>query len=306
MTHMTRGFDRENPNHMRAARHLLCDLGLDSSRAIVAMTGVLDMTPESAFMYDATRAGRSSAGGIGRETQDLLVDWLGKRPLMDRHAQKESKKLEKANADLVQAKEICTQIQQVIPFLMSSRNDDDDDDPERLDLLQRKYLAVVAPSDADAFNLGEYLFFLDMFLYAHPPTRVLGKAVLQAWIYRGRAHEQDRTIKDAKFGRLTWFSRMHKGYVEGSADCLDKVLLSGKYVHESGSLPGKSKPFDWDEEGSLDLADLLEQAASRCATCQKADCKLKRCSACQKTYYCSRSCQMNHWKQHRELCKAWR
>uniref|UniRef100_A0A383VVR0 MYND-type domain-containing protein n=1 Tax=Tetradesmus obliquus TaxID=3088 RepID=A0A383VVR0_TETOB len=28
-----------------------------------------------------------------------------------------------------------------------------------------------------------------------------------------------------------------------------------------------------------------------------------RCSTCQAVFYCSRECQLAHWKQHKRLCK---
>ena len=29
----------------------------------------------------------------------------------------------------------------------------------------------------------------------------------------------------------------------------------------------------------------------------------KKCSSCKTAYYCSRDCQMAHWKTHKEFCK---
>ena len=112
------------------------------------------------------------------------------------------------NEDLQRARDLCTKLQQVIPFLVTN-------DSERLDLLQKKYIAVVAPAceQHDAFLMSEYLFFVDMLLNAHLSTRnVLGKAVSQAWIYSGRAHEQDQTIRDSKFP----LPRANSGFCEYS------------------------------------------------------------------------------------------
>lgn len=33
---------------------------------------------------------------------------------------------------------------------------------------------------------------------------------------------------------------------------------------------------------------------------------LSKCSSCSKAVYCSRSCQEDHWKQHRADCKKWK
>jgi hypothetical protein len=43
-----------------------------------------------------------------------------------------------------------------------------------------------------------------------------------------------------------------------------------------------------------------------CAACQKseADCELKSCARCKVVKYCSRDCQVGHWKAHKAICKA--
>lgn len=297
------GLDKENPNHVRAARHLLDECKLQAPEAIVALGQVFEMSTETAFMQDTSSPTWRPHLPISAETQDLLIDWLGQRPLMAKHRQKESKKRENAQADLARANDICTRIQQIIPFLMRNKND-----PERLELLERKYVAtVMTPLQNQAFGMAEYLFFLDMFLAAHPETRILGKGVHQAWTYRGRAHEEDHKANDgAKLGRAVWLYRMHRAYVAGDAGKRDKVLLGNKYVRETGSLCASTDGYEWDTEGSADLAELLNQVASHCSACGKADDTLMRCSACQRTFYCTKECQSRHWKSHKRLCKVWR
>lgn len=50
--------------------------------------------------------------------------------------------------------------------------------------------------------------------------------------------------------------------------------------------------------------DLLEKMETK----KKAECKqcgktaIQRCSHCKKEWYCSRSCQVTHWPQHKEEC----
>lgn len=39
-----------------------------------------------------------------------------------------------------------------------------------------------------------------------------------------------------------------------------------------------------------------------CFNCDLPDCSNK-CSACKKVYYCSKKCQTDHWKEHKEICK---
>lgn len=187
-------------------------------------------------------------------------------------------------------------------------------DPQRMDLLQQKYVSVVASAHNpdDAFYMAEYLFFLDLFLFEYPMARVLGKAVKEAWVYQGRAHQQDRKgVNDASFQRMVWFSRLHRWYVGANPDCRDKVLLPPHHVQRAAELPNKSGSFDWDTQGDANLSSLLEQAASHCSNCGNTvgddDDELKRCSACQKAFYCDRECQLKHWKtSHKPLCKAWR
>ncbi|XP_018570966.1 zinc finger MYND domain-containing protein 10 [Anoplophora glabripennis] len=48
----------------------------------------------------------------------------------------------------------------------------------------------------------------------------------------------------------------------------------------------------------LEKFEVKEQTA--CAQCGKG--ALQRCSNCKKSWYCSRSCQVNHWPQHKDDC----
>jgi tetratricopeptide (TPR) repeat protein len=48
----------------------------------------------------------------------------------------------------------------------------------------------------------------------------------------------------------------------------------------------------------------MEEVVAPCDACQKEDANL-RCSNCHCYYYCSKSCQLEHWKkEHRKECKA--
>jgi len=39
----------------------------------------------------------------------------------------------------------------------------------------------------------------------------------------------------------------------------------------------------------------------KCGHCQKE--ATKRCSKCKQEFYCSRECQVTHWKEHKKVCK---
>jgi len=39
----------------------------------------------------------------------------------------------------------------------------------------------------------------------------------------------------------------------------------------------------------------------KCGNCQKE--ASKRCSKCKQEFYCTRECQVQHWKEHKKVCK---
>ncbi|KAJ7618605.1 hypothetical protein FB45DRAFT_1007366 [Roridomyces roridus] len=41
-----------------------------------------------------------------------------------------------------------------------------------------------------------------------------------------------------------------------------------------------------------------------CSYCNNGNAALKKCAGCQQTRYCNNVCQKNHWRSHREACKA--
>ena len=40
-----------------------------------------------------------------------------------------------------------------------------------------------------------------------------------------------------------------------------------------------------------------------CAFCHSKTENLKRCSGCKRVFYCSKTCQKNHWKEHKPECQ---
>lgn len=44
--------------------------------------------------------------------------------------------------------------------------------------------------------------------------------------------------------------------------------------------------------------------SNRCEVCQKP--ALHKCGGCHKIYYCDKSHQREHWKQHKSICKPFK
>ena len=42
----------------------------------------------------------------------------------------------------------------------------------------------------------------------------------------------------------------------------------------------------------------------RCFLCGEEGTKLKKCSQCEIAYYCNKTCQQGHWKDHKLACQA--
>jgi hypothetical protein len=71
----TRGFDKENPNHVRAARLLLNEIGMDGPHAIVTLSRILDMNSRDAFMFDTSAPDwYSRHAGLSKVTDDRTPD----------------------------------------------------------------------------------------------------------------------------------------------------------------------------------------------------------------------------------------
>ena len=48
------------------------------------------------------------------------------------------------------------------------------------------------------------------------------------------------------------------------------------------------------------------QREPQCASCHSKTVALHRCSGCKRVFYCSKTCQKNHWKEHRPECQKYR
>jgi len=59
--------------------------------------------------------------------------------------------------------------------------------------------------------------------------------------------------------------------------------------------------------GGIRTAAQIENDTDQCAKCGKEQYlvgRLKKCTVCQKTYYCSRECQKSDWKRHKKICRT--
>ena len=85
-------------------------------------------------------------------------------------------------------------------------------------------------------------------------------------------------------------------------------------AHTDGSSPTDSLSSALNTlKTSSSSASITEDLPGKCASCHKVaamtckDCKdlpTKHGSGCSSTYYCSRDCQREHWKVHKQDCKA--
>lgn len=57
---------------------------------------------------------------------------------------------------------------------------------------------------------------------------------------------------------------------------------------------------DGNKKGFIRLIDTKDEF---CHKCHKKREELKKCAKCRCAMYCSRDCQINHWKHHKKQCK---
>lgn len=81
-------------------------------------------------------------------------------------------------------------------------------------------------------------------------------------------------------------------------------LIGGKYTYEKRS-PDKWMPHDWTiycaachETKPMSFVDKKPKK-------DKEVLRFKRCGGCRVLWYCSRKCQKNDWKKHKQECKEW-
>ena len=89
----------------------------------------------------------------------------------------------------------------------------------------------------------------------------------------------------------------------GVNKCKDKVIYWFKlFIKDNKEDPDYSKAKEY-----LHKLFIQVKASESCAFCgiSKDENKLSSCTRCKSTYYCSKECQANHWKEggHKNECK---
>ncbi|EFX85370.1 hypothetical protein DAPPUDRAFT_237975 [Daphnia pulex] len=113
---------------------------------------------------------------------------------------------------------------------------------------------------------------------------------------------KDKWVVDAEteeeFQLFRFLLRLNSTRIEPSKWQKENIPLGGS----SPWLATFFSPLYQDSESKESNDD--EQADEKCcAVCKKIPEKLKRCSRCRSTFYCSVECQHSHWPMHKILCK---
>lgn len=120
--------------------------------------------------------------------------------------------------------------------------------------------------------------------------KTLGEA---AWVRLGRVFEGDEESPDEQIreeGRKRWYIHSNAPLSRGEETMDDP----GQWISYS-DLARLNRP----------IIPLLETGPA-CSVCSATEGKLKRCAGCFVAKYCSRECQVQHWKRggHKEECKS--
>lgn len=85
-----------------------------------------------------------------------------------------------------------------------------------------------------------------------------------------------------------------------------RALVYLLYPDTDGFLSSVSDTSEFNLEIKFAGADInaqVEKDDMKCSNCGKQSIGVKKCSACKKAQYCNLSCQKQHWKQHKLICK---
>lgn len=102
-------------------------------------------------------------------------------------------------------------------------------------------------------------------------------------------------------GRKATHERERYYWLQMTADSDVKVVNHVKPVCEPGICEAVAEQVLIDDNFDL-LGQHAQHGIHHCEQCSKVD-HAKKCSRCQKVYYCSKQCQKLHWPQHKSNCK---
>ena len=100
-----------------------------------------------------------------------------------------------------------------------------------------------------------------------------------------------------------WLYYLNQGF---DLDYEDYFDWTEEFVMEELSILQYQLRLSDENSFKLILLDFAEFPASNfgCSTCEQSIKKLKRCSRCRKTRYCSVECQRQDWNRHKETCAS--
>ncbi|MCX5925605.1 MAG: zinc finger MYND domain-containing protein [Candidatus Dependentiae bacterium] len=88
---------------------------------------------------------------------------------------------------------------------------------------------------------------------------------------------------------------------------LGELILSKIHASLPGGVHRKARKLN-EYLGSLNGVEVTQPLKVKCSKCleleESPENKFKKCSKCESVYYCSRDCQVAHWPQHKQVCKA--
>lgn len=74
-----------------------------------------------------------------------------------------------------------------------------------------------------------------------------------------------------------------------------------KTVLKPSEVEARQQAARWANTMNFDVLESFINEAPKCATCGEP--ATKRCSRCQREWYCRRECQVKHWSKHKSICE---
>lgn len=140
-----------------------------------------------------------------------------------------------------------------------------------------------------------------------------------AVVVRQQTDATDEKISDSNEVEILQFLVESFNYLLGGfgtpLEKLEEQLEKGVYAPGSNAWAaahvslGEQRVLRLARKRAEDLLSLVESgsdgnAKDRCANCGKTDAPLSLCGRCKSVAYCSRPCQVAHYKQHKARCQA--